>query len=253
VGQQALRPPRPPRPAPTLDPNGPYQRDLTSPTPPAHQTLHALHHNGRDPRDSTGAADADAPSVAKSQAASSTTIHARTQQVKRAAALSANGGALGGGAVGLTVSSGGQGGGAPGGGPPGGGSSRAGSRLGASSRASAHDARARAARLLALMVRLAPWLLVALVGVTLLFIAAPGAEGGDAARPTPYDVLLQLGPYFFNPSIVKHRGVYLSTARTAHMKRIDKTNWWFNDAYICMSTDADFSSVSCRKFDPWQG
>jgi hypothetical protein len=37
------------------------------------------------------------------------------------------------------------------------------------------------------------------------------------------------------------------------MKRIDKTNWWFNEGYICMSTTPDFKSVSCRKFDPWQG
>jgi len=228
-----------------LDPNGnaAYHRDLTSPQP-GHQTLHALHHNSRDPRDSTGAADADAPSVAKSQAVPSTTIHARTQQVKRAAALSNNTGGPGavltvtgpGGQIGLPIPS------------------RASSRLGTSSRASVHEARARTSRFLALMGRLAPWLLVALVGVTLLCVAAPGAEGNAAAaRPTPYDVQLQLGPYFFNPSIVKHRGVYLSTARTAHMKRIERTNWWFNDAYICMSTEADFGSVSCRKFDPWQG
>jgi hypothetical protein len=111
------------------------------------------------------------------------------------------------------------------------------------------------------MGRLAPWAALALVGAALLFAArAPGAEGSNGtvatlpgSRSTPYDVRLALGPYFFNPSIVKHRGVYLSTARTAHMKRIEKTNWWFNDGYICMSTNADFDSVSCRKFDPWQG
>jgi hypothetical protein len=120
-------------------------------------------------------------------------------------------------------------------------------------------------RFLNLMGRLAPWAALALVGAALLFAAgapaAEGASGGNgsatggalASRATPYDVRLALGPYFFNPSIVRHRGVYLSTARTAHMKRIEKTNWWFNDASICMSTSADFGSVSCRKFDPWQG
>jgi hypothetical protein len=37
------------------------------------------------------------------------------------------------------------------------------------------------------------------------------------------------------------------------MKRIDRTNWWFNEGFICMSTSADFKTASCRKFDPWQG
>jgi hypothetical protein len=83
---------------------------------------------------------------------------------------------------------------------------------------------------------------------------SPGGGGGDGGSSAPpSDVLLNLGPYFFNPSIVRHRGVYLSTARTAHMKRIDRTNWWFNEGYVCMSTTADFKTVSCRKFDPWQG
>ncbi|GBF99713.1 hypothetical protein Rsub_12425 [Raphidocelis subcapitata] len=105
------------------------------------------------------------------------------------------------------------------------------------------------------MARLAPWLAVALLVAVALALAAPGAQGDvdAAARPTPYDVQLELGPFYFNPSIVHHGGVYLSTARTAHMKRIDRTNWWFNDAYICMSTAPTFETVSCRKFDPWQG
>lgn len=72
--------------------------------------------------------------------------------------------------------------------------------------------------------------------------------------PHQSDVRLELGPYFFNPSVVRHpKGVYLATARTAHMKREGKTNWWFNEAYVCTSARPDFAAVSCRKFDPWQG
>jgi hypothetical protein len=98
------------------------------------------------------------------------------------------------------------------------------------------------------MKALAPWCVLGLVGLLLLSSVAP-----EAAADKPEDVKLELGPYFFNPSIVRHQGVYLSTARTAHMKRIDRTNWWFNEGYICMSVTPDFRSVSCRKFDPWQG
>jgi hypothetical protein len=107
----------------------------------------------------------------------------------------------------------------------------------------------RQARLM-LIRRLATWVALGVVALLVLGSLVPAAEldGGS-----PSDVLLDLGPYFFNPSIVRHRGVYLSTARTAHMKRIDRTNWWFNEAYICMSTSSTFKSVSCRKFDPWQG
>lgn len=103
---------------------------------------------------------------------------------------------------------------------------------------------------LMLLKRLATWLSIGVVALILLSSLVPAAE---LQPPQPTDVLLDLGPYFFNPSIVRHRGVYLSTARTAHMKRIDRTNWWFNEAYICMSTTSQFKSVSCRKFDPWQG
>ena len=99
-----------------------------------------------------------------------------------------------------------------------------------------------------LMRSLAPWLVLGVCGFALLVCITRPA---GAAKTE--DIQLDLGPYFFNPSIVKHHGVYLSTARTAHMKRIDRTNWWFNEGYICMSTASDFKSVSCRKFDPWQG
>jgi hypothetical protein len=110
-------------------------------------------------------------------------------------------------------------------------------------------------RLLGLMARLAPWAAAALLLWAALSVALPGADGdgGGAGRATPYDVQLDLGPYLFNPSIVAHGSVYLSTARTAHMKRIDRTNWWFNDAYVCVSTGPGFETVSCRKFDPWRG
>eukprot|EP00879_Flechtneria_rotunda_P018038 GHRR01018907.1.p2 GENE.GHRR01018907.1~~GHRR01018907.1.p2 ORF type:complete len:171 (+),score=50.71 GHRR01018907.1:1156-1668(+) len=101
-----------------------------------------------------------------------------------------------------------------------------------------------------LIRRLAFWVFLGAAALLVLGSLVPAAEVQPAG---PVDVLLDLGPYFFNPSIAKHRGVYLSTARTAHMKRIDRTNWWFNEAYICMSTMSDFRSVSCRKFDPWQG
>ncbi|KAI8469311.1 MAG: hypothetical protein J3K34DRAFT_424307 [Monoraphidium minutum] len=37
------------------------------------------------------------------------------------------------------------------------------------------------------------------------------------------------------------------------MEKRGKTSWWFNDGYICMSMTPEFTSVSCRKFDPWQG
>ncbi len=100
-----------------------------------------------------------------------------------------------------------------------------------------------------LLRTLAPWMALA---VCVLLLLGSFAQGTDTLPAEP-DVKLELGPYFFNPSIVQHRGVYLATARTAHMKRIDKTNWWFNEGYICMSTTSDFKSVSCRKFDPWQG
>lgn len=103
---------------------------------------------------------------------------------------------------------------------------------------------------LMLLKRLSAWLFLGIVALVVLGSLVPAAE---LQHPQPTDVLLDLGPYFFNPSIVRHRGVYLSTARTAHMKRIDRTNWWFNEAYICMSTTSQFKSVSCRKFDPWQG
>jgi hypothetical protein len=110
--------------------------------------------------------------------------------------------------------------------------------------------RLRQQRLLYFMRRLAVWATVGLLGFLLLSSLAPKPQQWPAPST---DVLLNLGPYFFNPSIVRHRGVYLSTARTAHMKRIDRTNWWFNEGYVCMSTTADFKTVSCRKFDPWQG
>lgn len=110
--------------------------------------------------------------------------------------------------------------------------------------------RLRQQRVLFLMRKLAVWAVVGVLGFLLLSSLAPTPQ--QQAAPST-DVLLNLGPYFFNPSIVRHRGVYLSTARTAHMKRIDRTNWWFNEGYVCMSTTADFKTVSCRKFDPWQG
>lgn len=110
--------------------------------------------------------------------------------------------------------------------------------------------RLRQQRVSTLMRKLVAWITVGVVGFVVLSSLMP-APGRQAAPAT--DVLLNLGPYFFNPSIVRHRGVYLSTARTAHMKRIDRTNWWFNEGYVCMSTTADFKTVSCRKFDPWQG
>lgn len=110
--------------------------------------------------------------------------------------------------------------------------------------------RLRQQRVLHLMRQLAVWATVGVLGFLLLSSLAPTPQ--QQAAPST-DVLLSLGPYFFNPSIVRHRGVYLSTARTAHMKRIDRTNWWFNEGYVCMSTTADFKTVSCRKFDPWQG
>lgn len=196
-----------------LDSNGAFLSNHTAPHPVPH-VLHQLHPTTRTPRDSTGAAEADTPSVAKSQAPPNT-IYARTQQSKRAAASSSGGS----GPVLPLVAS------AVAGGLPG--AKHCGIRPGAHSRsaggAGAHDPRLRS-RLLQLMVRLVPWVTFALVGLVLLWVAA-GAEGAPPARPTPYDVQLNLGPYFFNPSIVKHKGVYLSTARTAHMKRIEKTNW----------------------------
>jgi hypothetical protein len=79
---------------------------------------------------------------------------------------------------------------------------------------------------LMLLKRLAIWVSLGIAAIVLLSSLAPAAEVPPAP---PKDVLLELGPYFFNPSIVRHRGVFLSTARTAHMKRIDKTNWWFNE------------------------
>ena len=219
-----------------------------------HQTLHAMHHNARDPRDSTGAADADVSCVAKSQAAPAATVYARAQaQAKRQGGggglggMGGGGGAGGGGGGGgdtgpvlplVTGAAGGGSGGAGGGGGP-----RAASRVGATSRcatAAPHGGGLlRSGRLLATTARLLPWLAVAAVGLALLLLAAPATDtraGGGASssssssssllqRPTPYDVKLDLGPYFFNPSIVRHRGVYLSTARTAHMKRIERTNW----------------------------
>jgi type II secretory pathway pseudopilin PulG len=84
-------------------------------------------------------------------------------------------------------------------------------------------------------------------------LIAAGAAPPAAAKPTPRDVQLTLGPYYFNPSIVKHRGVYLSTARTAEMKRVDATTWWFNEGFICTAKSAEFEGSACRKFDPWQG
>lgn len=110
--------------------------------------------------------------------------------------------------------------------------------------------RLRQQRAIYSMRRLAVWVTVGLLGFMVLSGLAPAPQ--LQAVPST-DVLLSLGPYFFNPSIIRHRGVYLSTARTAHMKRIDRTNWWFNEGYVCMSTTADFKTVSCRKFDPWQG
>jgi hypothetical protein len=110
--------------------------------------------------------------------------------------------------------------------------------------------RLRQQRVIYLMRRLAVWVTVGLLGFMVLSGLSPAPQ--QQAVPST-DVLLSLGPYFFNPSIIRHRGVYLSTARTAHMKRIDRTNWWFNEGYVCMSTTADFKTVSCRKFDPWQG
>lgn len=111
---------------------------------------------------------------------------------------------------------------------------------------------ARVKQLGMLARRLAPWLVLGAVGL-LLLLSQVGPSLGPASIVREPDIKLDLGPYFFNPSIVRHRGVYLATARTAHMKRIDKTNWWFNEGYICMSTAPDFKTVSCRKFDPWQG
>jgi hypothetical protein len=116
----------------------------------------------------------------------------------------------------------------------------------------------------------------------------PTTSSSSATTTTPVngphqsDVRLELGPYFFNPSVVltgssgsggfggfggggkkstttarssigSYGGVYLATARTAHMKRVGKTNWWYNEAYLCTSARPDFSAVSCRKFDPWHG
>lgn len=118
--------------------------------------------------------------------------------------------------------------------------------------------------------RLLPWAgaaLAAIAVLALLVLSGGGSsEAGAAAAssssssntklngPSQSDVRLELGPYFFNPSVVRHpKGVYLATARTAHMERAGKTNWWFNEAYVCTSARADFAAVSCRKFDPWQG
>jgi hypothetical protein len=125
--------------------------------------------------------------------------------------------------------------------------------------------------------RLLPWAGVALAALVVLVLLLSGGGGSpDANNNDPFlspaaqqpqnsrnqklngphqsDVRLELGPYFFNPSVVRHpKGVYLATARTAHMKRVGKTNWWFNEAYVCTSARPDFAAVSCRKFDPWQG
>jgi len=73
------------------------------------------------------------------------------------------------------------------------------------------------------MKRLGQWVGVVLCLTVSLGSLLPGVEGGR--RATPFDVKLELGRYFFNPSIVKHKGVYLSTARTAEMKRVDSTTW----------------------------
>jgi hypothetical protein len=132
--------------------------------------------------------------------------------------------------------------------------------------------------------RLLPWAGAALAALVVAALLLSSGDGGDGAGggggalavsrtttattapttstttaaplngPHQSDVRLELGPYFFNPSVVRHaKGVYLATARTAHMKRVDRTNWWFNEAYVCTSARADFAAVSCRKFDPWQG
>lgn len=72
-----------------------------------------------------------------------------------------------------------------------------------------------------------------------------------AAHGLGTDIKLELGEYFFNPSVVEHNGIYMATARTAHMKRVHATTWWFNQAYICASTRIDFREVTCLRFDPW--
>lgn len=231
-----------------LHPPGPQQQHAPHTAPLLHN-LHADEHDKRAASCAAAAAIADTPCVFKSPAASSS-VHARPHHGKRAAGLVINGS---GPVLPLLVTAAAAAG-CPCGTPPAG-VTRCGARSAAAPSRSGgtpfHEQQAAAAQM---TMHLARWAAVALVGLLLLAVViAPGAAGGAAQRPTPYDIQLNLGPYFFNPSIVKHRGVYLTTARTAHMRRIDSTNWWTNEAFVCMSTTPDFESVSCRKFDPWQG
>ena len=53
--------------------------------------------------------------------------------------------------------------------------------------------------------------------------------------------------------VVHYEGQYYATARTAYMKVVNSRWWWFNGGYLCRSKDANFSSPSCTKFDPWLG
>jgi hypothetical protein len=81
---------------------------------------------------------------------------------------------------------------------------------------------------------------------------------GGASEPGPplahnqefvgSDRRLDLGPYFFNPSVVEFEGQHLTTARTAYMKAIAGRWWWFNAGHICKGSDANFTSV---KWLPW--
>ncbi len=71
-----------------------------------------------------------------------------------------------------------------------------------------------------------------LFAALLALVAPPGTAGVDVKQPaasnatsTSTDVQLDLGQYYFNPSVVRHKGVYLSTARTAEMKRVESTTW----------------------------
>lgn len=84
----------------------------------------------------------------------------------------------------------------------------------------------------------------------MLLITAFHLLSGSVVIAVGRDMKLDLGQYYFNPSVVEHKNLYFSTARTAYMKRLNKTNWWFNEAFLCVSTTMEFGTNTCRDFNP---
>ena len=58
------------------------------------------------------------------------------------------------------------------------------------------------------------------------FVLSASADGLGALD----DRALDLGPYFFNPSVVPYGGQYFSAARTAYMRVAGGRWWWHNGA-----------------------